>query len=116
MAVLPLGPVSQYSSEKIDAPWEIRIYPGKDTSFTVYEDEGDNYNYERQAYSSFKVLWNDKKQTVTITEREGKYEGMVKRRTLKIIKVSNTSGIGIDEKDGSYKTVDYVGENVKIKL
>ena len=48
--------------------------------------------------------------------REGKYEGMVKRRTLKIIKVSNTSGIGIDEKDGSYKTVDYVGENVKIKL
>jgi len=115
-AVLPLGPVSQYSSEKIDAPWEIRIYPGKDASFTVYEDEGDNYNYERQAYSSFKVLWNDKKQTVTITEREGKYEGMVKRRTLKIIKVSNTSGIGIDEKDGSYKTVDYVGENVKIKL
>ena len=46
-AIVPMGPVVQYTAEMKDAAWEIRIYPGADSSFTVYEDEGDNYNYEK---------------------------------------------------------------------
>ena len=46
---------------------------GADSSFTVYEDEGDNYNYEKGDSSSFEIIWNDKNNTLTISDRKGGY-------------------------------------------
>lgn len=114
-AIIPMGPVVQYTSEKRDAEWEIRIYPGADVSFVVYEDEGDNYNYEKGAYSSFELKWNDKESTLSISDRQGKYDGMPASRKLRLLKVDNQSGVGVKQStDG--KIIDYQGKQLKIKL
>lgn len=63
----------EYSAQYDDVPWNIRVYPGADAAFTVYQDAGDGYAYEKGERSQFSFLWNDKKQTLTITSREGKY-------------------------------------------
>ena len=82
--VLPIGPDVQYSSE---LPWddlELRVYPGADGTFTLYEDEGDNYNYERGAFTLIGFHWNDALRTLTITDRHGSYKGMLQQRQFRV--------------------------------
>ena len=114
-AIIPMGQVMQYTSEKKDAAWEIRIYPGADASFTVYEDEGDNYNYEEGYHSNFVIKWDDKKNTLSISKREGNYPGMVQCRNLRLVKVDKNTGIGVEESTGG-KIVKYEGKHLKIKM
>lgn len=114
-SIIPMGPVMQYTSEKVDAEWEIRIYPGADSSFTVYEDEGDNYNYEKGKSSSFEMKWDDKNHTLTLSDRKGEYAGMPVCRRLKLVRVDKNSGIGVEENVGG-KTVEYRGKHLKIKI
>ena len=102
--ILPLGMKKQYASENLSAPLEIHIYPGEDASFILYEDEGDNYNYEKGAYSNIRFNWNDRKRVLTIEERQGEYPGMQANRTLRIISPS------------AEKTVVYQGKRMKIQL
>lgn len=114
-AIIPMGPIVQYTSEKKDAVWEIRIYPGADVSFMVYEDEGDSYNYEKGFYSTFEIKWDDKKNTLTISDRKGNYPGMNQCRDLRLVKVDKNIGIGVEESIGG-KTVKYEGKHLKIKI
>lgn len=114
-SIIPMGPVMQYTSEKVDAEWEIRIYPGADSSFTVYEDEGDNYNYEKGKSSSFEMKWDDKNHTLTLSDRKDEYAGMPVCRRLKLVRVDKNSGIGVEENVGG-KTVEYRGKHLKIKI
>jgi len=72
-----MGPIIQYSTEKND-PVEIRIYPGANGEFTLYEDENDNYNYEKGIYALTRFKWDDTKKTLTVEARKGKYPGMLK--------------------------------------
>lgn len=102
--ILPLGMKKQYASENLSAPLEIHIYPGEDASFILYEDEGDNYNYEKGAYSNIRFNWNDRKRVLTIEERQGEYPGMQANRTFRIISPS------------AEKTVVYQGKRLKIQL
>ena len=104
-SILPLGPEEQYVGEK---PWdnlEMRIYPGADGSFTLYEDEGDNYNYEKGYYSTITFTWNDKARTLTIGTRQGGYQGMLLSRKFTIVLP-----------DGQQKVVDYAANEVTVKL
>ena len=101
--------------EKKDAAWEIRIYPGADSSFTVYEDEGDNYNYEKGACSNFEIKWDDKKKLLTISDRKGNYPGMTQCRNLRLVKVDKNAGIGVEESTGG-KIVKYEGKQLKIRM
>ena len=104
-SILPLGPEEQYVGEK---PWdnlEMRIYPGSDGSFTLYEDEGDNYNYEKGYYSTITFTWNDKARTLTIGTRQGGYQGMLLSRKFTIVLP-----------DGQQKVVDYAANEVTVKL
>jgi alpha-D-xyloside xylohydrolase len=114
-SIIPFGPEQQYSSEKPDAPWEIRIYPGADASFTVYEDEGDNYNYEKGNYSVYDLFWNDAAQTLTIGNKKGKFNGMNQIRELNIVKVTPQTGIGIEVAQPQ-KTVSYVGKKIVVNF
>ncbi|WP_288287564.1 TIM-barrel domain-containing protein, partial [uncultured Prevotella sp.] len=79
-SILPLGPEMQYVGEKAWDNLELRIYPGANGSFTLYEDEGDNYNYEKGQYATITFQWNDKARTLTIGERKGSYPGMLQKR------------------------------------
>ena len=68
-SILPLGPVMQYIGEKTWDELELHIFPGADATFTLYEDEGDNYNYEKGAYTTIPMKWNERTRTLTIGER-----------------------------------------------
>lgn len=76
-SIIPYGPKIEYASEMND-PIELRVYPGADGTFTIYEDEGDNYNYEKGAYSTIPIRWDDSRRTLTIGKRSGTFAGMKK--------------------------------------
>ena len=102
-SILPLGPEMQYVGEKAWDNLELRIYPGADATFTLYEDEGDSYRYEKGVYSTITFRWNNAKRQLTIGERQGQYPGMLQTRTFTLV-----------WPDGTTKQVDYSGKEVSI--
>ena len=84
-SILPLGPEMQWVGEKKWDNLELRIYPGADGQFVLYEDEGDNYNYEKGMYSVIPFGWNEKTHTLTIGDRQGTYPGMLQNRQFTIV-------------------------------
>jgi hypothetical protein len=85
-SILPIGPKVQYATEKKWDDLEIRVYPGADGKSTLYDDENDNYNYEKGAYATIDLSWDDAKQMLTISDRIGSYPGMSAERTFRIVK------------------------------
>ena len=114
-SILPVGPEVQYAMEKKWDNLEIRVYPGADGEFTLYEDENDNYNYENGAYSTITFSWNDANKTLTIGERQGEFPGMLKERKFSIVKVSKNNGDGIDKAENYDKVVTYDGKKIVVK-
>ena len=104
-SILPLGPEMQYVGEKAWDNLEMRVYPGANGSFTLYEDEGDNYNYEKGAYATITFQWNDSKKQLTISERKGQYPGMLQKRHFTIVLPN-----------GQQKVVDYSGQQMIVNL
>ena len=104
-SIVPLGPDVQYTGEKKWDNLTLCVYPGENGNFTLYEDEGDNYNYENGAYTEIPMNWNDANNTLTIGARKGQYNGMLEKRQF-IVKTMN----------GKSKTVTYTGKKVKVKL
>jgi len=109
-SIIPMGPFIQYSSEKPADPIEVRVYPGADGGFTLYEDEGDNYNYEKGKYATIPLEWNEAKQTLSIGERSGKFPGMLKERTFRVVFVSSNHGAGIAAEEKADAVVHYTGK------
>lgn len=114
-SILPFGPAVQYATEKKWDDLEIRIYPGADGTFTLYEDENDNYNYEHGAFSTIRFSWDDSARKLTIAAREGKFAGMLKHRKFRIVLVGNGSGVGDQSMKGGI-TVAYDGKAKTIKV
>jgi alpha-D-xyloside xylohydrolase len=115
-SVLPIGPRVQYTEEK---PWdnlEVRVYPGANGKFELYEDENDNYNYEKGIYSTVSFVWDDVKRTLTIGERAGSFPGMLQSRTFNIVVVGPGKGVGMDSVAQPDKVIVYDGKKVLIKL
>jgi alpha-D-xyloside xylohydrolase len=104
-SILPLGPEMQYTGEKAWDQLEIRVYPGADGDFTLYEDEGDGYNYERGIYTTLSFHWDDHQRTLTIGQRKGQYPGMITNRKFTVVLP-----------DGTSQTVNYSGTEVKVQL
>jgi alpha-D-xyloside xylohydrolase len=112
-SIIPMGPLIQYAAEKSD-PIEIRIYPGANGDFTLYEDENDNYNYENGIYSLIRFNWYDAKKSLTIEARKGKFPGMLKEHTFNIVIVNESKGTGIDISSMIDKKIKYSGKNTTI--
>ena len=101
-SILPLGPEMQYVGEKTWDNLEIRVYPGADASFMLYEDEGDSYNYEKGVCTTINFTWNDKARKLTIGARKGEFPGMLKSRRFTVVLP-----------DGRQQEIEYNGtENV----
>jgi alpha-D-xyloside xylohydrolase len=81
-SILPMGEETKFVDEKPSGPLEIRVYPGADAKFTLYEDQGDGYAYERGAYATIPVSWNDRLKELTIGRRTGAFPGMQSSRTI----------------------------------
>lgn len=115
-SILPLGPEVQYTSEKEWNDLDICIYPGANGEFTLYEDEFDNYNYEKGAFTSIRFTWDDANRTLTISDRNGKYPGMLKNRkfNLTVMKPGKQNAETVTIK--ADKKVSYSGKRISIKL
>jgi alpha-D-xyloside xylohydrolase len=107
-SVLPFGPKVQYAAEKKWDNLEIRVYPGANGEFTLYEDENDNYNYEKGAFSTIKFTWNDAKKALTIDDRKGTFTGMLVERKFNIVIVGDKNSVN--------KLIAYNGKKVSVKL
>jgi alpha-D-xyloside xylohydrolase len=114
--ILPWGPDVQYATEKAWDNLEIRIYPGKNGIFTLYEDENDNYNYEKGAYSEIPFTYDDTNKTLTIGHQNGSFPKMLQSRTFNIVVVSETNGIGDRHATSFDASVRYDGQEININL
>lgn len=105
-SILPTGEVMQYTDEKKPQHLVLNVYTGSDGDFTLYEDEGLNFNYETGAYSLIPILWNESSGTLTIAERIGRFPGMLQSRKFTVR--------FIDGKSVSSQEIDYKGEKVVV--
>ena len=112
-SIVPMGPKIQYAMESID-PLEIRVYKGQDATFTLYEDEGDTYNYETGKYSQIAFAWSESAQQLTIGARTGGYTGMPTSRTFNIVWVAANHGSGVDVTGTADQVVQYDGSAVVV--
>jgi alpha-D-xyloside xylohydrolase len=111
-AILPLGSVKQWHDETPDNDMELRIYPGTDGQFTLYEDAGDGYAYERGACSEIDFRWNDDARTLVIGERRGSFPGMLTSRTFRVVLVREGHGTGIGTPDTADHCMAYDGHAI----
>jgi alpha-glucosidase (family GH31 glycosyl hydrolase) len=109
-------PMVQGKSETDAASLEIRIYEGSDGSFTLYEDENDNYNYEKGMYATIPMKWNNSNKTLVIGSRKGNYPGMKQNRTFSIVLVGKNKGTGLEAPLRYDKVVNYSGSAVTVRL
>lgn len=113
-SIVPMGKLIQYVGEKKADTLEIRVYTGADGKFELYEDEGDNYNYEKGYYSIIPFIWDEKKQTLTIEKRKGNFPGYLEERIFNIVFVGSSE----DEKislNSSQKQFFYSGKQLSIQ-
>jgi alpha-D-xyloside xylohydrolase len=113
-SILPLGPQEQYTAEKPNGPIELRIYSGANGNFTLYQDEGDNYNYEKGQHATIPITWSDSDRTLTLGARTGTYPGMPTNITFNIVWVKPNHGAGPAEQSPD-KTITYRGSQLTIK-
>jgi alpha-D-xyloside xylohydrolase len=106
-SIVPMGPVLQYATEKPEAPYEVRIYPGANATFTLYEDDNETYAYEKGQRATYDLTWNDAERKLTIGARQGTFPGLVAKRQLDIVLCRG------DETPVS-KTVTYTGQALDI--
>jgi alpha-D-xyloside xylohydrolase len=112
-SILPYGPDIQYATQSVD-PMELRVYRGADGSFTLYEDEGDNYNYETGSYATIPITWNESTHTLTLGARQGSFPGMLTNRTFRIVWVSPGHGTGVPSTTTADAIVTYNGTALNI--
>lgn len=105
-SIVPMTPVSQYVDQIPNAPYEIRVYRGADGQFTIYEDTGDGYDYEKGAYALIRITWNEQRGELTIGQRVGSFVGMIESREYKLIFISEQGCLD--------KTIRYTGKEVKV--
>ena len=106
--ILPIGDVMQYASEKKGEDIEIRVYQGKDGKFSLYEDEGENYNYEKGAFSTISFEYDEASHKLIIGERKGKFTGMLLNRIFRIVPIGNSNT--------ETQVIHYTGAKVEVKL
>ncbi|ASB48772.1 glycoside hydrolase family 31 protein [Alkalitalea saponilacus] len=115
-SIIPMGPIMQFSTEKPADELEIRIYEGADGEFVLYEDENNNYNYEDGVFETITFNWDDSSRTLTISNRNGAFPGMLSERKFNIVIVSSNFGFGIEPSGYYNERVVYNGKQVSINM
>ena len=113
---MPAGPEIQYTTEKPADPVILFVYTGKDGQFTLYEDENTNYNYEKGAFSNIPFSYEEATKTLTIGDRAGAFNGMLKQRTFRVIWISKDRPKSFDPDAKADHTIIYKGKKVTVKM
>ena len=115
-SILPFGPDLQYTGEKKADPITLYVYAGKDASFSIYEDEDTNYNYEKGAYSLIPVSYEESTGTLTIGEREGTFPGMLEEREFRVLWVQKGRPAPLQFEGTALPVLHYKGHPVSVHL
>lgn len=115
-AIIPFGPAMEWSDEKPAELVNLYVYQGADGQFQLYEDEGTNYNYEKGAYATIDIQYNDAAKTLTIGKRQGEFKGMLKNRRFNVVVVSKDKPMNLNLENPEGKLVEYKGETVTVNL
>ncbi|MBN2037107.1 MAG: glycoside hydrolase family 31 protein [Chitinispirillaceae bacterium] len=110
-SIIPMGPIIQYATQRSDSI-ELRVYPGANGSFTMYEDEGDNYNYESGSYATIPITYNNTTGKVTIGTRSGSFSGMQTNKVFSIVFVTAGHGVDLGKTTSPDCIVNYSGVGV----
>jgi alpha-D-xyloside xylohydrolase len=114
-SIIPAGPQMQYTTEKAADPITLYVFAGQDASFTLYEDENTNYNYEKGQFSSIDFKYDEAKQTLTIGERKGSFTGMLANRKFEIVWVDDHRG-GVGLTAQPHQVVTYSGTSLQVPI
>ncbi len=112
----PWGPVLEYATERPADTIELRIYPGENGQFTLYEDGNDGYQYEKGAFATTQLEWDDARKQLKIYETKGSFPGMLKRRVFRVVIVKEGYGVGVERPDVFNKTVEYSGKEITVEI
>jgi alpha-D-xyloside xylohydrolase len=115
-SIIPFGPDLQYTGEKPADPITLCVYAGANGTFSLYEDDGVTYACEKGAFASIPLQWDDARKTLTIGERQGKFPGMLAKRTFNIVLVAKGKSAGYAAAATADKTVAYSGKAVTVKF
>ncbi|MFT3680136.1 MAG: glycoside hydrolase family 31 protein [Ferruginibacter sp.] len=110
-SIIPFGPVQQFVDEKAANPVDISVYAGADGKFSLYEDEGESFNYKKGAYSIIDLTWNNATKELTIGKRKGSFAGMLKTRKFNVVLFDNGNKTGQQT-----KTITYNGNKTVVRL
>ena len=113
-SIVPFGPEIQYASEKQADVITLYVYTGKDAEFTLYEDEGINYNYEKGAFNTILFKYNEQTGKLTFGDASGSFYGMLKSRKFNIVWVSKDKPVAFDLSKKADETVTYEGKMVEV--
>jgi len=115
-SIIPIGPTLRYAADKPDAPIELRIYAGADGEFSLYEDEGDGYGYEKGRFTTIPMRWDESRGTLTIGERKGNFPGMASSRRFHVVLVSAERGTGLYRADVNDVKLLYTGTTKAVHM
>lgn len=115
-SIIPFGPQLQYVAEKPADTISLYIYGGKNAFFSLYEDEGTNYNYEKGAFSTIDFTYNEASKTLQISDRKGTFKGMMKERVFNLYHILPGRERELNLESKPDKKILYIGKSVSIKL
>src|SRR5581483_4374030 len=114
-SILPLGPAIEYAGQATD-PIELRVYPGANADFNLYEDEGDSYRYESGAHAIIPIHWDNATRTLTVGARRGSYPGVPPTHTFDVVIVHAEHGTGGDATEHPDRKIEYSGSKLDAKF
>lgn len=114
-SIVPVGPEIEYTTQKPADPIVLYVYTGADGGFSIYEDEGTTYDYEKGKYSLIPITYSESTGELTIGDRQGGYEGMLKERTINVVWVSRDKPVGFVPDAKAAVTIKYNGQKTVIK-
>jgi alpha-D-xyloside xylohydrolase len=115
-SILPFGPELQYTREKPADPIVLYVYAGADGAFTLYEDDGTTYGYERGEWARIAIHWDDAAHTLRIGAREGAFPGMLAERTFEVVLVTPTKGVGFSFSPVADAVIRHAGEALEVQV
>lgn len=113
-SIVPMGPDLQYAEQKPADPIELRVFPGSDGDFTLYEDDNNTYDYEKGAFATIPIHWKDSEHTLTIGNRMGQFPEMLESRSFRVVFAGDGHGAGIDPTVQPDRVIRYEGTSVSV--
>ena len=115
-SIVPMGPEIQYADEDANGPIELRVYPGANGSFDLYDDSGDSYDYTHGQHAVIPVSWDDKAGVLTLGARQGSFPGMATKRVFRVVLVREGHGTGEGGTSQADRQLTYDGSEIHAQL